>query len=186
MSHDPRDLEATVTEARVAALIEAYGADESRWPADERAAAVAVLRASPKLLALRAEAETVDAFLAELPKPLPSPALRVALKDIPERRALHDWLAVLWPFGAIWRPAAGLAMALVVGMFVGGLTPQYGDTGSASGTLAAGQGAVTGALTVALNDPLTMAGLDAFGGALGEEIRDTGFVWDMYPLEDDL
>lgn len=175
--HDPHD-PITVTEARVAALIEAYGADESRWPADERAAAAAISRGCPKLQALLSQAETVDAFLAELPEPIPSPALRVALKEIPEHRALHDWLAVLWPFGAIWRPAAGLAMALVVGIFVGGLTPQYGDTGT-------GGEAVT-AVGKPIADPLTVAGLDAFGGDLGAGIVETGFVWGMYAVEDDL
>jgi hypothetical protein len=182
MSHDrPNQNEAPVpnearmpNEARVAALIEAYGADEARWPADEREAAVDVLRGSPKLLALQAEAETVDAFLAALPEPIPSPALRVALKDIPERRALQDWLAVLWPFGAIWRPATGLAAAMVVGMFVGGLTPQSGDIGSANGPVAAE------------TDPFTLAGLDAFGGSFGGEFAEPGFVWDGDPLEDDL
>jgi hypothetical protein len=54
-----------MTEERFLQLVGAYGADPSRWPADERAAASAYLAANPELVAacVTAEAE-LDALLA--------------------------------------------------------------------------------------------------------------------------
>jgi hypothetical protein len=40
----------TMTEARFMALLAAYGAELSRWPADERAAAEALLAVAPHRL----------------------------------------------------------------------------------------------------------------------------------------
>ena len=120
-----------VTPDRVRALLEAYGADPQRWPADEREEARRLIAADPLLAA---EIAAFDTLLDALPAPLPNPALRVALKAIPER-ARFDWadrLFALWPFGAPWRPAAGLVAAALVGVVVGIATPDpsSADAGS--------------------------------------------------------
>jgi len=119
-----------VTRDRVRALLVAYGADPGRWPAAERIAAERVLAADPmlaaELAAERADAQMLDNLLDTLPVPAPSPALRVALNDIPDQARL-GWagrLATLWPFGAPWRPAAGLVAAAVLGVLVGIATPE--------------------------------------------------------------
>lgn len=114
-----------VTPDRVRALLEAYGADPQRWPTAEREDARRLIAADPLLAAEIDEAAAFDTLLDALPAPEPSPALRVALKDIPER-ARFDWadrLFALWPFGAPWRPAAGLVAAALVGVVVGISTP---------------------------------------------------------------
>ena len=52
-------------EGRMAAILDAYGADPGRWPAAERDAARAWLTAHPdRLVEARAEAQIVDAALA--------------------------------------------------------------------------------------------------------------------------
>jgi hypothetical protein len=122
-----------MTRDRARALLAAYGADPGRWPAAERAAAERLAAADPVLAAELAEAQAVDALLDALPAPAPSPALRVALKDIPDGARL-GWsgrLSSLWPFGAPWRPAAGLVAAAVLGIFLGIVTsePTTADSG---------------------------------------------------------
>lgn len=115
-----------MTRDRVRALLAAYGADAGRWPAAERVAAERLLAEDPVLAAEHAEALAFDRLLDALPAPAPSPALRVALKDIPDRSRL-GWsapLAWLWPFGTPWRPAVGLVAAAVLGVVVGIATPE--------------------------------------------------------------
>lgn len=111
-----------VTADRVRALLAAYGANPDRWPSTERDDALRMVASDPDLAAEAANAGAFDNLLDTLPTPIPNPALRVALKDIPERAGMGwvDRLAGLWPFfGAPWRPAAGLVAAAVIGIVVG-------------------------------------------------------------------
>lgn len=110
-----------VTKARVLALIEAYGGDPTRWPADEREPAVALLSGDRDLARAADEARLLDLTLDALPAPHPNPSLRVALKDIPDRsHGLFDLVAG-W-FG-VWRPAVGLGAAAVLGIVIGAANP---------------------------------------------------------------
>lgn len=59
-----------MTPDRFATLIDAYGASPERWPASERQAALAYLRATPAAQALVAEAGRLDALLDRLEAPL--------------------------------------------------------------------------------------------------------------------
>ena len=61
-----------MTPDRFATLIDAYGASPERWPASERQAALAYLRAAPAAQALVAEAARLDALLDRLEAPLAS------------------------------------------------------------------------------------------------------------------
>lgn len=122
-----------MTRDRVRTLLSAYGADARRWPVAERSAAERLLADDPVLTAEFAEAQAFDNLLDAVPIPSPSPALRVALKAIPDR-ARTGWaasLAWLWPFGAPWHPAAGLVAAGLLGVFIGIATPEptTADTG---------------------------------------------------------
>ena len=142
-----------LTADRVRALLDAYGADHGRWPQAERAAAQRLMAADPALAAEVAEAAAVDTLLDALPDPAPGPALRVALKAIPERDRLGwtDRLAALWPFEAPWRPAAGLAAAAAVGLVIGLATPETSTADAA--------------LTVAYHDPVADAAAMASGAS---------------------
>lgn len=115
-----------ITRDRVRDLLAAYGADPGRWPAAERDAAERLLSEDPTLAAEVADARAFDQLLDALPDPVPSPALRVVLKDIPDRSrpGLAASLAWLWPFGTPWRPAAGLVAAAVLGVVIGFATPE--------------------------------------------------------------
>lgn len=66
--------------ARFESLIEAYGASPGRWPAADRAAALALLRQSEEARSLRRQAARLDAALDRLRPPLPSPDLASRLK----------------------------------------------------------------------------------------------------------
>jgi len=62
---------------RLDELLDAYGADPARWPADERAAAEALLASSPELRARVTAAAQLDALLDVMPAVSePSAALR--------------------------------------------------------------------------------------------------------------
>lgn len=95
-----------MTVDRLRALLDAFGADADRWPADERAAALALIASSVDARALRDEAAQLDLLLDEDPVAAPSDLLvaRVlasAPKPARRRRAV-GWLVPL-------AMAAGLA-----------------------------------------------------------------------------
>jgi len=125
----------TVTPKRVREIVAAYGADAARWPAAERAAALAIVRDDPELSALLQEARRLDAMLDEFAPPLPkvnagdlagrimgsAPQTRV-------RRRRGEASVPFWRwFG--WPKLAGLAMAGLIGFTVGwtGLDAQLGS-----------------------------------------------------------
>lgn len=110
-----------ITRERVLALIDAYGSDPVRWPDAEREGAIALLSGDPDLARAAEEARTLDFALDTLPAPFPNPALRVALKEIPESHGGLLEMIASW-FG-VWRPAAGLAAAAVLGIALGVANP---------------------------------------------------------------
>lgn len=118
-----------ITETRVLALIEAYGADPMRWPKSERLAAQALIARSmatqdaPRIMAALAKAEELDAVLDGMTVPALSPDAVAALHRaarpglIPRLRGLLDWQ------GPIWQPTGALAAALIMGVTLGLANP---------------------------------------------------------------
>lgn len=105
---------------RLAVILDAYGADEERWPPEERAAALALIEASPRARAMLARAAELDRLLDAAPavEP-PSSALRQAiLRTAPRAPAAA-------PRRLGWRAAAAFALAasLVLGMVTGRIMP---------------------------------------------------------------
>lgn len=107
-------------------LIAAHGSDPARWPADQRAALLALAAADARVAAALADARALDAALdgwaddhLVVPAPLDLAAItRLAQQapPVPGRMAT----------GARWRPAllaASLALVLAVGGWLG-LSPQ--------------------------------------------------------------
>lgn len=125
-----------MTETRLLEIIASHGADPRRWPEEERAAALSTLENAPEArAAMQAEAR-LDALLRHHETPPPTLALRTHVAAIPEERAprLSETLRGYWPFGAIWQPASGLALAAVIGVMVGiGLPPEDISTSAADG-----------------------------------------------------
>ena len=113
---------------RVRALIDAYGADPGRWPADERETALALLSREPELARHAEEARALDGLLDAVAHPdstsAPSTALKVRLKDIPDRRGLLGWIVDAI---GVWRPATGLVTAGLMGIAVGVTVPELTD-----------------------------------------------------------
>ncbi len=115
-----------ISPERFATVIEAYGSQPERWPADERAAAIAYLAHSAQAQALVAEYHALDEWLdqyqiVELPA-LESHVISQA-KDISAGNAfdrLMDWLlphsgrVLAW----VWRPAMVACLPLVCGIFL--------------------------------------------------------------------
>ena len=70
---------------RLELVLDAYGADPQRWPADERETLVREAK-SPEGLALMAEAAGIDAMLNALPQPaMPAGALERMMATVPGR-----------------------------------------------------------------------------------------------------
>lgn len=126
----------TMTLPRFTALVDAYGAEASRWPERERDAALALLAASPEARALREAAAHLDARLA-LPVAAPPPGLRAGvLRAIAAPTAgegLAELLRALWRGMGGWRVAApAFAASLALGVALGAtLQPAATTNGNA-------------------------------------------------------
>lgn len=134
MSDRDRDDE-TMPMSRLAAILDAYGAEPRRWPAGERNAAEALIGASSEARALHAAAARFDGALSASVAPAPSAALRAAILQAapkPEPAATPGIAAVL---RGLWQALAGtlagelgglrpagavLGIALVLGAVTGG------------------------------------------------------------------
>lgn len=108
-----------MTDTRLIELIEVWGADPASWPAEERAAARAMLAAHPERFAAALEAARgLDLLLGTLPDITPSPALTEAIIASAPRAAkpfgLPRWLSLQAP----WFPAGGFAAA-ALGLIMG-------------------------------------------------------------------
>lgn len=114
-----------LTDDRVRAMIDAYGADSSRWPVEERSGALARIARTPELRAALDNARALDALLDTIPNPAASPAMKVSLKDIPDQRRGAGWLGWLGSAVASWQPAAGLAAAGILGLWIGITQPNF-------------------------------------------------------------
>ncbi len=122
-----------MTLERLTALLEAYGSDPRRWPEAERAAAEALIVRSAHAQELHAKAQALDNFLdAAPPLPVRDDLRRRILTQVDARgiedirtSSLADWF-----FGHWWPQAAALAVAAILGIFIGArvLPPQADRT----------------------------------------------------------
>lgn len=110
-----------MSEERLAALAEAYGADPARWPAAERETAQTLAKDDGAFRRSLEEADRIDRLLdASPPPPAASAALTgLILAKAPQPRGARIRLA----FGAVLRPVTGLAVAAMLGVLVGALAP---------------------------------------------------------------
>jgi hypothetical protein len=101
-------------------LLDAWGADSSRWPADRRAEADALLARSDEARRLLADEAAFDALLAAAPALAPNTALLDSVMAIPAGNR-QERKAGRWRFG--FAPAlprfAGLAAAALLGFYIG-------------------------------------------------------------------
>lgn len=105
-------------------LVEAYGAEPGRWPANERGAAEALLAGNAEAARLRKQAATLDAMLdkASLPEAaFDAETLIAAVTGEPQRTAE---IVTLRPVrrqsgSSFWLKVASLAAAAAIGFLVG-------------------------------------------------------------------
>jgi anti-sigma factor RsiW len=139
---------------RVAALMEAYGAEPSRWPDDERAAAQALLASDPELQRMQMQARALDSLL-ELPEPLsPSAALRRAVAEIPLRAERGAAAALPWLFASALRSALAAAFVLGLGVLAGTSASADALLSTSAVDSANEQAAVAAEASIADDDPL--------------------------------
>jgi anti-sigma-K factor RskA len=133
----------TMTVDRLRAIVDAYGADPTRWPAAERAAAEALLADSAAAQALVAEATDLDAALDAVPALQPTAAMRTAILAAAPRPSarslfaqLHEgWSDLLGELGGWRMGGAVLAASLVLGIVSGGLLSEALSSEIAPGLL---------------------------------------------------
>lgn len=114
-----------MTEERILQLLESYGADPIRWPAEERAAAQTFLAANetPVLRTAVAEAQAMDGLLDATSQPVLSQEAWGRLRADAAVKAPDGFLNRLrtwvdWP-GPLWQPAGAMALSLMVGIWLG-------------------------------------------------------------------
>jgi len=107
---------------RLSVLLDAYGADRSRWPEGERAGAWALIEANAAARALYDEVRALDRVLARASAIEPSPELKAEILAA-AGQPRESWIQALWPFGAAWKPASALAAAVVLGVVAGVVLP---------------------------------------------------------------
>jgi hypothetical protein len=106
--------------ARLAQLLDAYGADPKRWPTEERQGARDLIAASPEAEALVRRAAALDALFDQAPGREPPPELVAAILAAASRHPRRSRLAAaLWPFGPVWQPAAALVGSALLGIALG-------------------------------------------------------------------
>ena len=110
---------------RLAAVLDRYGASQTRWPAQERDALEPLMLRSARAQALVRAAETLEEALDAVQPPAPSDALigkvlgthapRGAAKHRPARRTVN-WIFQLGPVPAAAASALAAAVVTVVAM----------------------------------------------------------------------
>ena len=107
---------------RLQTLLETYGADPQRWPEDERAPALQLLKSSPSAEALAAEQRRLDAALDAWEPAVPALDMGALEARLPGRRDLLDQiLEWLLPSegAAWWQPVSAAACTLALGVALG-------------------------------------------------------------------
>ncbi len=128
--------EAQKARARAQEVLDAYGADETRWPETDREAVRRAIAADPALVRRQAEEAAFDALLALAPVEAPSLALQTRIlatrKDegVGGLGIVRQLLELLWPYGSAAIPAGALAASVLLGVASGGLTNPATETWS--------------------------------------------------------
>ena len=104
-------------------LLSRHGAKPSRWPAEVRAPAEALLRNSASARALAAEAERLERALHAMPTPPVPIGLRTRI--LANATLADAWLQ--WLTTSLWRPASLACLPLLLGIALGANVA--GDTG---------------------------------------------------------
>ncbi len=120
--------------ARAHQVLDAYGAEEVRWPEAERESMRQTIAADPLLAKRQAEEAEIDALLALAPVEAPSYALQRKILSSQKEEGIggvgiaRQILELLWPFGSGLVPAGALAVSVALGVASGALTSATTDS----------------------------------------------------------
>lgn len=124
--------------ARLAEIVDAYGGRPERWPASERAAALALIKTKPEARDLVREGLRLDNALESVLAVAPSIDLRARILrdfEIARKRSAAASTAsrfgaiverirdAVWPGVPVWKLASALAVSLVIGLVAGTIIP---------------------------------------------------------------
>ena len=127
---------------RFKTVVETYGAEVKAWPVEELPMMERLLASSDVARSLLRQEQKFDQLLSDLSKPAhhSSDLLGRVLVNAEEINP-GPILKSLWPFGSIWQPAAGMAMAACLGILLGFASPNLlssGDTYALNDTFFSG------------------------------------------------
>lgn len=119
-----------MNEERFKHLIDSYGADPGRWPADESAAATAFLASSDKAQRWLAQARAIDQVLERIDSGVDAQLLSNITSGIEARfqqanqsglDRMIKWLLPDMAFlpSTIWRPTMAACLPLILGISIG-------------------------------------------------------------------
>ncbi|MZR30017.1 hypothetical protein [Sneathiella litorea] len=109
-------------------VVEAYGAREEAWPVKDVQMMKRLQASSDVARSLLRQEQKFDQLLDDLAQPATYSSdllgrVLVSSEDINP----GPFLKSLWPFGSIWQPAAGMAMAACLGILLGFSSPNIID-----------------------------------------------------------
>ncbi len=125
-----------IARARALEVLEAYGADEERWPEADREAVRQLIASDPVLAKRQAEEAELDALLALAPVEAPSYALQSRILSTQKDEGIgglgfvQQVLNALWPYGSSAIPAGALAASIILGVASGAVTTITTDSWS--------------------------------------------------------
>lgn len=117
-------------------LLAAYGAEETRWPAEIRDEAIRYRREQPEAIELVHDAQALDAALQRYEaKDDVSRLQSRILRQVQESSAEPDIVDRIWNWlvperaalGTLWRPALVATLPLLIGVVLGGSLPEPAD-----------------------------------------------------------
>jgi hypothetical protein len=123
---------------RFRTIVDAYGADPSKWPEAEREAALLLLASSSEAVAIVDQAAQLDRVLNQAPMVQPSPELERIVSSIPERslsmptRPGLDERRTVFPFATLWKSAVAATFAVILGFITGAATVEPLDMSNSS------------------------------------------------------
>ncbi|WP_334130325.1 hypothetical protein [Sneathiella sp.] len=109
---------------RFKSVVETYGAREEAWPAADLPMMQRLLETSAVARSLLRQETKFDLLLQQESRiPPASAALLGRVLRSAEDVNRGSFLKSLWPFGSLWQPAAGMAMAACLGILLGFASP---------------------------------------------------------------
>tara|TARA_R110001599_G_scaffold37184_10_gene115762 strand:+ start:1399 stop:1851 length:453 start_codon:yes stop_codon:yes gene_type:complete len=110
--------------ARFKTVVETYGARAESWPKADLPMMQKLLASSDVARSLLRQEAKFDQLLSDKSNPIVAPSglmgrVLMNAEDINQ----GSFLKSLWPFGSIWQPAAGMAMAACLGILLGFTSP---------------------------------------------------------------